>query len=181
MNNDFFFSGPTPEVLLADGSIAGATLPPAEADPHGAICPFPAHIRKVNPRDDPTETAGLRRTRMRLMLRRGIPYGPAPSVPMPVEDDGIDRGLLFMAYQASIVEQFEFVTKTWANRDNSPHNSIPTTGHDPVIGQSARQRFIRCALDDQPIDLPEPWVVTTGGGYFFTPAVSAIEGVLSDG
>ena len=54
-----------------------------------------------------------------------------------------------MSYQTSIVEQFEFVTKTWVNRDNSPHDSAPTTGQDPLIGQSVRPRFVRCALDDR--------------------------------
>jgi Dyp-type peroxidase family len=180
-NNDFFWSSPTPVVTLADGTVAGATLPPAQIDESGLICPFPAHIRKVNPRDDPSDTSGPRRTKTRLVLRRGIPYGPPPSTPQSVEDDGQDRGLLFMSYQTSIVEQFEFVTKTWINRDNSPHDSTPTTGQDPLIGQSVHQRFVRCALDDQPIHLPsEPWVVTTGGGYFFTPAISALSGALAE-
>ena len=78
-NNDFFFSEQTPAVTLADGTTAGAAFPPVERDPRGSTCPFPAHIRKVNPRDDPSDTSGPRKTRTRLMLRRGIPYGPAPA------------------------------------------------------------------------------------------------------
>jgi deferrochelatase/peroxidase EfeB len=167
-------------VHLADGTTAGGTFPPATADPNGRLCPFPAHIRKVNPRDDPSDTSGPRNTKTRLMLRRGIPYGPATKTPQPLEDDGADRGLLFMSYQASIDNQFEFVTRTWVNRANAPHDSAPTTGHDPIIGQDGAGRFIRCALIDAQIDMPaDPWVETTGGGYFFTPSISAIATVLA--
>jgi Dyp-type peroxidase family len=179
-NNDFLFSEKTPVVRLADGTVAGGTLPPATADPNGLLCPFPAHIRKVNPRDDPSDTSGPRNTKTRLMLRRGIPYGPATKTAQPLDDDGADRGLLFMSYQASIDNQFEFVTRTWVNRANSPHDSTPPTGHDPIIGQDSAGRFVRCALVNEQIDLAaEPWVVTTGGGYFFTPSISAIATVLA--
>jgi deferrochelatase/peroxidase EfeB len=148
-------------------------------DPNGARCPFAAHLRKVHPRDDPSDTTGPTKTKTQLMLRRGIPYGPPTATRQPLDDDGEDRGLLFMAYQASLREQFEFVSKTWVNLDNSPHDSIPPTGHDPLIGQSTGLRFIRLALAEEQIDLPaEPWVVMTGGGYFFTPSISALAGAL---
>jgi Dyp-type peroxidase family len=178
-NNDFLFSEVTPPVTLADGTMAGTAFPGAQRDPNGLICPFTAHIRKVNPRDDPSDTSGLRKTKIHLTLRRGIPYGPAKDPARLLEDDDVDRGLLFMAYQASISDQFEFVTKTWINRENAPHDSEPHTGHDPLIGQSPDPRFVRVASDDQQIDLPkEPWVITTGGGYFFTPCISALSGAL---
>jgi Dyp-type peroxidase family len=178
-NNDFLFSGPTPAVKLQDGKIAGSGFPAARPDPNGQICPFPAHIRKVNPRDDPTDTSGPRATKVRLMLRRGIPYGAAADRNRLLEDDQVDRGLLFMSYQASIDRQFEFITKTWVNLDNSPHDSTPRKGDDPLIGQKPDQRFVRLPLDDDQIDLPqEPWVIMTGGGYFFTPSISALSGAL---
>jgi Dyp-type peroxidase family len=184
-NNDFLLSEATPAVTLADGAHPGAGFPPAQPDPNGRRCPFVAHIRKVNPRDDPTDTGGPRQTRARLALRRGIPYGPAKDPERLREDDGVDRGLLFMSYQGSIRDQFEFVVKTWVNRANAPHDSSPPTGHDPLIGQSSDPRFVRLPHDPDPADdefaLPaEPWVVMTGGGYFFTPAVSALSGALAD-
>jgi Dyp-type peroxidase family len=178
-NNDFLFSEATPPAKLRDGSMAGAAFPPARPDPNGLICPFAAHIRKVNPRDDPSDTSGLRKTKIHLILRRGIPYGAAIDPAHRLEDDNVDRGLLFMSYQASIENQFEFVTKTWVNQDNSPHDSDPHTGQDPLIGQSPDTRFVRIAGSDHQIDLPaEPWVITTGGGYFFTPSISALSGAL---
>jgi Dyp-type peroxidase family len=178
-NNQFRFSEATPPVTLANGEVAGAAFPAPMPDPNGLVCPFAAHIRKVNPRDDPSDTSGERQTKIRLMLRRGIPYGEVSKEPRPLQDDRVDRGLLFMSYQASLDAQFEFVSKTWVNRANSPHDSDPPTGLDPLIGESAGARFVRIAGDDQQIDLPaEPWVVMTGGGYFFTPSISALSGAL---
>jgi hypothetical protein len=75
--------------------------------------------------------------------------------------------------------------KTWVNLPNSPHDSDPPAGHDPLIGQSSGARFVRLPRDPDPPDdevpLPaDPWVVMTGGGYFFTPAVSALSGALAE-
>jgi hypothetical protein len=120
------------------------------------------------------------------MLRRGIPYGPPKDRTKLFEDDGVDRGLLFMAYQAAITDQFDFVTQTWANQANSPHVGNPPSGHDPLIGQNAAGRFVRVPIDgnvdhDQQLTLPlNPWVLMTGGGYFFTPSISALAGALSE-
>jgi hypothetical protein len=91
-----------------------------------------------------------------------------------------------MAYQGFITDQGHFVTQTWVNEANAPHASIPPAGHDPLIGQNAAGRFIRVPVDDdvshdQQLALPQdPWVLMTGGGYFFTPSISALAGPLSE-
>jgi hypothetical protein len=91
-----------------------------------------------------------------------------------------------MAYQAAITDQFDFVTQTWANQANSPHVGNPPGGHDPLIGQNVAGRFVRVPVDgnvnhDQQLTLPQnPWVLMTGGGYFFTPSISALAGALSE-
>lgn len=185
-NNNFRFSDTMPIVTLNDGTQASSSYQPVTPDPVGRTCPFVGHIRKVNPRDDPTDGAGPNDTLHRLILRRGIPYGPPQDRTKLLEDDGIDRGLLFLAYQGSIGDQFQFVTHTWVNQADAPHYAEPLTGHDPLISQSANTRFIRLPTDgdvanDQRLDLPEDaWVVMTGGGYFFTPSVSALAGMLAD-
>jgi hypothetical protein len=46
----------------------------------------------------------------REFRRRGIPYDDNPS----------DRGLIFVSYQSSIQNQFEFVSQQWANREDLP-------------------------------------------------------------
>lgn len=183
VNNDFLFTEETPTITLQDGGSPGGTFPAAHPDPDGLTCPFVAHIRKVNPRDDSTDTSGPRQTLARLMVRRGIPYGEAADRDQLTTDDGRDRGLLFLSYQSSIEEQFEFVTKTWVNRVNSPHDSVPPAGQDPLIGPSGESRFIRIPHppDSKAVTFGLPsaeWVVMTGGGYFFTPSVSALHGAL---
>jgi hypothetical protein len=113
-------------------------------------------------------------------------YGPPQDRTKLLEDDGVDRGLLFMAYAGAITDQFQFVTHTWVNQADAPHHGEPETGHDPLISQKIGARFIRLPIDgdvthDQQMALPEDaWVVMTGGGYFFTPSVSALAGALAE-
>src|SRR5437899_2177985 len=116
-----------------------------------ARCPFAGHIRKAYPRDDRSESIpslGEVTTQTHRLLRRGIPFGPASastfSAPL---DDTADRGLLFLAYQVSIVDQFEFVTRNWVNNSDFKADGA---GHDPIIGQNAddpsRTRTFRLSL-----------------------------------
>ncbi|HEY2733225.1 MAG TPA: hypothetical protein VGI70_04535, partial [Polyangiales bacterium] len=72
-------------------------------DAHGELCPLHAHIRRANPRS--LERVGF----VPRILRRGFSYGP--------EQDG-ERGLMFMAYNASIGAQFEVIQR-WLNGGNS--------------------------------------------------------------
>ena len=121
------------------------------------------------------------------MLRRGIPYGPTYDADKP-EAEPVDRGLLFLAYQANIGEQFEFVTSNWANAKRRPHTPDSNWGQDMVIGRGPRneggKRFFvfdretRRTVDTSSASVMD-WVRPTGGGYFFTPSISAIREVLS--
>ncbi len=174
INNFRFFASlsPTP---LADTGDPPETLPAVPADPLGLACPRVSHIRQVNPRDGISEI-GQEHHPGKLMLRRGIAFGPEEE-----EAPNADRGLLFLAYQTSIVEQFKFVQVTWANATQRPTGD----GRDPIIGQdgtletqrriqlfapSRRQR--RCPFNGR-------WVVATGGGYFVTPSMSGLRYLLN--
>ena len=153
-------------------------------DPEGLRCPLSAHIRKVNPRDVTPEQGGANDTLTRLLMRRGIAYGP-PAAPEPWRvrrDDGVDRGLVFAAHMASIVNQFEFLPQNWTNDPLQPEGG----GHDPLIGQEdvgSRRRFVEIprASDGAAvrIRIHREVVVPTGGGYFFAPSTAALAGVLS--
>ena len=52
------------------------------------------------------------------IIRRGSTYGPRLE-PGLLEDDGADRGLIFVALNAHIARQFEFVQEQWINDGRS--------------------------------------------------------------
>src|SRR5580704_3304054 len=160
-----------------------------KTDTLGAVCPFAGHIRKAYPRDD-TPLTGTKKgppneanTETHRLLRRGIPFGD-PFDPTVIPDDG-NRGLLFLAYQTSIVNQFEFVTKNWVN---NPNFKDPGSGHDPILGQTnnkdgSRVRFFPLKLpngEEVTVRLEKDWVIPTGGGDFFAPSIDALKKEFSE-
>ena len=154
------------------------TSHPSPPDFEGLRCPVSAHIRKVNPRDQGTDFGPPADNLRRLMLRRGIPYGPALSA--GEENDpkkaGVDRGLLFLSYQSSITASFEAIMQGWANSTAGP---TPPPGYDVLLGSNPGPGHERFALLKFPraeasVVTSSAFVYATGGGYFFTPSISAI-------
>jgi Dyp-type peroxidase family len=158
-------------------------------DPTGQVCPLAAHIRKVNPRDIDSDLGSSNRTLTKRILRRGIPFGrPLPDGAL--EDDGQERGLLFLSYQRSIILQFEFLCTDWMNSSLNPRSGLSAGGFDLLVGQnpSSPDRSRSCFLDSgngSAVSIPTDgmslaqFVNPTGGGYFFTPSVSALRDVLA--
>jgi Dyp-type peroxidase family len=162
--------------------------PMAKPDPVGATCPWAAHIRKVNTRDSGSDMGGRSATYERRILRSAIPFGPALAdrYAEPAGDPAAgNRGLLFLCTQASIDDQFEFLTGRWMNDHDRPK---APAGHDMLIGQNGtpgENRVRRCTLFGKQLQQAElstdkEWVIPTGGGYFFLPSVSALRDVLGD-
>ncbi len=162
-------------------------------DAAASRCPFHAHIRKTNPRG----SGGFEpdaNERLHIMARRGITY---EDVPRTIHPDGLpeaeslpqfltdvaphlpsgDVGLLFMAYNARIDQQFAFTQQNWANFAGFP--SAPSApGLDPVIGQDAANpggQAYPNQWDDEtagvtPFDF-KGFVTMKGGDYFFAPSL----------
>ncbi|MBI3269641.1 MAG: Dyp-type peroxidase [Planctomycetes bacterium] len=158
--NYFGFDGPLGPPLPGDPA------PPGAPDPNGRIVPLASHIRKSNPRDLGTDIGPATRTPPRLLVRRGITYADG-------EGPDADRGLLFVAYQSSIQNQFEFLMRTWINNPDRPE---PQAGHDPILVQRpGGTALLRLAGTELRIPLPGGLVIPTGGEYFFAPSVSFFE------
>jgi len=160
-------------------------------DPFQRACPYAAHIRKVNPRDDPA--GGKAETLTHRIIRSGIPFGPevAPGETATLHS----RGLMFVCYQASIGRQFEFIQRGFADNpdfvggkrrpdDNSP--VVP--GFDPIIGQAPGNgaRSMDEPVPNYPagnrrtmLDMPEQFVIVTASGYFFMPSISGLRTLLA--
>ncbi len=139
-----------------------------EDDAHGYKTPAGSHIRRMNPRDANVPVV----VRIHRMIRRGTAYGPL--LPEGVmEDDGVDRGLMFAFVGAHLGRQFEFVQSEWVN-----NGSFIGAGDakDPIIGASDKtnsftvpRRPVRRRLQGLP-----RFVVTRGGEYCFTPGLRAL-------
>ncbi len=139
-------------------------------DESGGKCPIGAHVRRSNPRDA-LGWDGALSFRHRI-IRRGMPYGP----PLPADatkDDGKDRGLVFIAFNASISRQFEAIQVQWLNDGN-----VFGLGHDSdylMGGEDDTERSM-VIQGEQPFYLsPQPpFVSTKGGEYLFVPGIAAL-------
>ena len=182
-----------------------------EDDAQGSRCPFHAHIRRVNSRTGAPggeERPGRRRPRI---VRRGMAYGPQARV-LPGDEtdkgdaqhgDDADRGLVFIAFNASIAEQFE-VVQSWVSGGNStrgfsgqsdpflgvPEPSVPQPGAPGPGVPDPGQRYFRfearkdgtdrafsIALDSGPAQFqePEPFIRLGWGAYLFAPSLHTLD------
>ncbi len=138
-----------------------------EDDAIGYKTPCGSHIRRMNPRD--SDVAGV--VPIHRMIRRGTSYGP----PLPegvLDDDGVERGLMFAFVGAHLGRQFEFVQAEWMN-DSAFFGGSP--GKDPISGAAGGafdipKRPIRQRLQGIP-----RFVVTRGGEYCFIPGLRAMD------
>ncbi len=183
-NNNFRFDSNSRKLELVSGF--KDEFPMSTADPIGLTCPWAAHIRKTNTRDSASDTGGRESTYLRRLLRIGVPFGPPlhDRFATAKEDPSFgNRGLLFLSIQASIEEQFEFLTARWMGDPSRPKTPA---GHDVLVGQNdaiGEGRERRCVIfgaqgQQAEIRIVEQWITPTGGGYFFVPSISKLRKIL---
>ena len=140
-------------------------------DPHGLRCPAGAHIRRANPRDSIGFFDGRLSNRHRI-VRRGRAYG-RPLPPGVLEDDGEERGLIFVCFQADIWRQFETIQALWIN-DGDPFG----LGRDKdfLVGEPHDTAGKMTIPGHPPYFLkPQPRLVTMRGGeYLFQPSMTGL-------
>ncbi|MCP3781576.1 Dyp-type peroxidase [Paenibacillus sp. MZ03-122A] len=180
-NNNFNFQNDSSTAKIRSDIDFKDEIDQAKADEFGEVCPVSAHIRKVYPRDVDTDRPASANLTRRI-IRRGIPYGEPLNINLalpPYEDSqNGDRGLMFLSYQTSIEEQFEFISNKWANSKKLPREG----GEDPIIGQNNdpsqnNPRTRTFDLNGCPINLMNDFVIPTGGEYYFQPPISAIKSI----
>lgn len=158
----------------------------AKRDEKGIRCPFASHARKANPRDDKEAV---------FIVRRGVCYDEqlgADNKPKPAntkwdEKDTPEKdvGLLFMSFQSSLDNQFEYILNNWILSERKGTQRI---GIDILAGGlSANHKNPFWFLpkewggDDanQMFNSEEikPCVKFKGGEYFFAPSISFLKRV----
>ena len=179
----------TPEALLSkfvgrtlDGDPIVSTAPPRVAggpptndfnyggDTTGAECPFQAHIRRGNPRTPLADGSPMPR-----IARRSMSYGP--QVDRAQNGDSRDRGTIFMAYCASIGEQFEVIQRWMAGGNSTgifsghadPLLRVPEPGDSSPMRVRSGQTTAAIPLGDKPL------VTLQWGLYLFAPSMAALK------
>lgn len=157
-----------------------------ENDKAGEQCPLHAHIRRCNPRTpkpDPLLPNPEPRPPEPRIFRRGMSYGP-DTANVANKDD---RGLMFMAYNASIADQFE-ILQLWVSGGNSARSM--SAENDALLGvpKLGVSRPLRFVQDDKvkryemnKIDSNDPstgsrmFVKLEWGMYLFVPTKTGLK------
>jgi Dyp-type peroxidase family len=139
-----------------------------DEDADGIGCPLQAHVRRANPRFMVAPSVHGRATGTPRLMRRGFPYGP---------ESGTDeeRGLVFMAYNASIAQQFEVIQR-WLNGGNV--TGLSSDQNDPIVGaaDSARPRRFSFKTETgvKSLSLDRSFVALEWGLYLFAPSLHGL-------
>jgi hypothetical protein len=131
-------------------------------DSYGYSCPLGAHIRRANPRD----ALGFegRLTERHRIIRRGVPW----------TEDGRE-GLHFVAVNARIHDQFEFIQRQWLNNGSSfrlGDDIDLVAGSDPKRAEPLP--FVIQGTRPVVIRAPGPIARFEGGDYFLMPGMEGL-------
>ena len=155
---------------------AGVTLSDSKADAfrfrvedaQGFFCPLGSHIRRAHPRDalGHEVQAGIASSKLHRLIRRGRPYREGAG-------DDARQGLVFIACNADLERQFEFVLQRWLH---NPQFADLDSEDDPILG---------CAPVPRGFSVPpgsrstlSRLTSTLGGGYFLLPGLKALQFIV---
>ncbi len=161
-------------------------------DDDGMRCPYAAHIRRANPRDDVQVTLNDDEAVTHRILRRATPYGPPYQEAERV--DGIkevQRGLVGLFIGAVLDFQFRFIMHSWLEQGSfrTPDNSPNSSGIDPLFGPRTDDTYSpdfefaynvpQPAIGEQPAYKVIPknlqrYVRTDGSLYLFMPGIEGL-------
>ncbi len=155
-------------------------------DKEGSKCPFGAHVRRANPRDnfeDLSPKESLKLSRRHRIIRRARLYGE-PIIGSPINYTYTGAvGLLFNCFNADISRQFEFIQYAWANVSKIKqlyNDPDPIIGAKELLDAGVEQNF---TIQDEPVNRTikglERFVTVKGGAYFFFPSISALRYLAS--
>lgn len=159
-------------------------------DDLGRLCPYAAHIRRTNPRDD-TKVVGNKDdegkpnyAKGRRIMRRAGPYGPDY---VENEPEGVQRGLVGLFICANLTDQFVFIMKMWINRGGfrPGYDSPNASGVDPLFGpakETDSTDFYFLPEDEtdknyQKMTGLERFIRTDGSLFLFLPGIKALEDI----
>jgi deferrochelatase/peroxidase EfeB len=149
-----------------------------KADAWGRACPLHAHIRRVNPRGRtlaPADGAASLNIGDEVDTPRIVRRGMSYSTELPM--NGVEKGLFFVAYNASIADQYEILQR-WLNGGNSTgvlsgHNDLLTSPNT----HEELSRWVYPSSGSGPrtlLERPKPFVQLRWGLYFFAPSFTAL-------
>jgi hypothetical protein len=155
-------------------------------DSSGEMCPYAAHIRRANPRDDYNVTGNVNYAGINRVMRRASPYGPKY---VEGEPDGIQRGLIGLFIGCHLFNQFQFIMKNWISRGKFrfPDATNNRSGIDPLFGSHATDgdpmhKYLEYLTETgEKVDVPNMtrFIRTDGSLYVFIPGIAALQAIAA--
>lgn len=151
-------------------------------DDGAARCPFHAHIRKANPRDDNpyAEAIAMEDARNIQFVRRGLVYGDPEKLTLHGPDWPTgDVGLWFIGYMRDIEEQFREMQARWLRDRNFPSSNGDALPDPLLFGGGEKSATWAWARGDRKTCVPglSKFVRLRGGEYFYVPTINWLDRV----
>lgn len=163
-------------------------------DAEGFQCPLGSHVRRGNPRDTLAwdVESGRASAKLHRLIRRARVYTDGCTQAVHgrcgqhegrgVHEEGADsphagpggcgRGLFFIALNADLDRQFEFVQQRWVG---NPRFADLANENDPIMGGTGRPDFTAQSVSGgQRFTRIPAFTQLLGGGYFFLPGLAAL-------